>query len=34
MLVGGGAVWENDRGDRKSLVGAHATFVNFKTIKL
>jgi hypothetical protein len=33
MLVGGGAVWENDRGDRKSL-GAHATFVNFKTIKL
>jgi ribosomal protein L24E len=34
MLVGGGAVWENDRGDGKSLVRDDATVVDFKSIKL
>jgi ribosomal protein L24E len=34
MLVGGGAVWENDRGDGKSLVRDDATVVDFRSIKL
>jgi ribosomal protein L24E len=34
MLVGGGAVWENDRGDGKSLVRDDAAIVHFRSIKL
>jgi hypothetical protein len=34
MLVGGGAVWENDRGDGKSVVRDGATVVDFRNIKL
>jgi hypothetical protein len=34
MLVGGGVVWENDRGNGKSLVRDDATVVNFRSIKL
>jgi hypothetical protein len=34
MHVGGGVVWENDRGDGKSLVRADAAVVDFRTIKL
>jgi hypothetical protein len=34
MLVGGGAVWENDRGDGKSVVRVDAAVVDFTTIKL
>jgi hypothetical protein len=34
MLVDGGAVWENDRGDRKSLVRDDAAVVSFRSIKL
>jgi ribosomal protein L24E len=34
MLVDGGAVWENDRGDGKSLVRDNAEVVNFRSIKL
>jgi hypothetical protein len=34
MLVDGGAVWENDRGDVKSLVRDDAVVVDFKSIKL
>jgi hypothetical protein len=34
MVVGGGAVWENDRGDGKSLVRDYATAVKFRTIEL
>jgi hypothetical protein len=34
MLVDGGAVWENDRGDGKSLVRDDAVIVDFRIIKL
>jgi hypothetical protein len=34
MLVGGGVVWENDRGDGRSLVRGDAGVVAFRTIKL
>jgi hypothetical protein len=34
MLVDGGAVWENDRGDGKSLVRDNAAVVNFRSFKL
>jgi ribosomal protein L24E len=34
MLVDSGAVWENDRGDGKSLVRDDAAVVDFKSIKL
>jgi hypothetical protein len=34
MLVGGGAVWENDRGDGKSLVRDDAAAVDFRSIKI
>jgi hypothetical protein len=34
MLVGGGAVWENDRGNEKSLVRDDAAVINFRSIKL
>jgi ribosomal protein L24E len=34
MLVGGGGLWENDRGDGKSLVRDDATVVDFRSIKL
>jgi hypothetical protein len=34
MLVDGGAMWENDRGDRKSLVRDDAAVVDFRSIKL
>jgi hypothetical protein len=34
MLVGGGAVWENDRGDGKSLVRDNVAIVDFRSIKL
>jgi ribosomal protein L24E len=34
MLVDGDAVWENDRGDGKSLVRDDAVVVDFKSIKL
>jgi hypothetical protein len=34
MLVDGGAVWENDIGDVKSLVRDNATVVDFGSIKL
>jgi ribosomal protein L24E len=34
MLVGGGAVWENDRGDGKWLVQDDAAVVDFRSIKL
>jgi hypothetical protein len=34
MLVGGGAVWENDRGDGKSLVRVDTVVDGFRTIKL
>jgi hypothetical protein len=34
MLVGGSAVWENDRGDRKSLVRDDAAVFDFRGIKL
>jgi hypothetical protein len=34
MLVGGGDVWENDRGDEKSLVRDDAIVVDFENIKL
>jgi hypothetical protein len=34
MLVDGGAVWENDRGDTKSLVRDDAAVVDFRSIKL
>jgi hypothetical protein len=34
MLVDGGAVWENDRGDGKSLVQDDAAVVDFRSIKL
>jgi hypothetical protein len=34
MLVGGGAVWENDRGDGKSVVRGGATVVDFGNIRL
>jgi hypothetical protein len=34
MLVDSGAVWENDRGDEKSLVRDDVAVVNFRSIKL
>jgi hypothetical protein len=34
MLVDGGAVCENDRGDAKSLVRDDAAVVDFRSIKL
>jgi ribosomal protein L24E len=34
MLVGGGAVWENNRGDGKSVVRDDAAIVDFRSIKL
>jgi hypothetical protein len=34
MLVDGGAVWENDRGDGRSLVRDDAGVVDFRSIKL
>jgi hypothetical protein len=34
MLVGGGAVWENDRGDGKSLVRDDAVVVEFRNVEL
>jgi hypothetical protein len=34
MLVAGGAMWENGRGDGKSLVRADAVVIDFRTIKL
>jgi hypothetical protein len=34
MLVDGGAVWENDRGDGKSLVRDDAAVVDFRSIIL
>jgi hypothetical protein len=34
MLVDGGAVWENDRGDGKSLVRGDTTVIDFRSIKL
>jgi hypothetical protein len=34
MLVDGGAVWENDRGDEKTLVQDDAAVVDFRSTKL
>jgi ribosomal protein L24E len=34
MLVDGGVVWENDRGDGKSLVRDDAAVVDFRSTKL
>jgi hypothetical protein len=34
MLVDGGAVWDNDRGDGKSVVRDDAAVVDFRSIKL
>jgi ribosomal protein L24E len=34
MLFDGGVVWENDRGDGKSLVRDDATDVDFRSMKL
>jgi hypothetical protein len=34
MLVDSGAVWENDRGDAKSLVRDGVAVVDFRSIKL
>jgi hypothetical protein len=34
MLVDGGTVWENDRGDGKSLVRDNVAVINFISIKL
>jgi ribosomal protein L24E len=34
MLVDGGAVWEDDRGDGKSLVRDDEAVVDFRSIKL
>jgi hypothetical protein len=34
MLVDDGAVWENDRGDWKSLVRDDTTVVDFRSTKL
>jgi ribosomal protein L24E len=34
MLVDGGAVWENDRGNGKSLVRDDAAVVDFRSTKL
>jgi hypothetical protein len=34
MLVDGSAMWENDRGDVKSLVRDNEVVVDFKSIKL
>jgi hypothetical protein len=34
MLVDGGAVWENDRGDGKSLLRDDAAVIDFRSIKL
>jgi ribosomal protein L24E len=34
MLVDGGAVWENDRGDGKSLVRDDTSLVDFRSTKL
>jgi hypothetical protein len=34
MLVDGSAVWDNDRGDGKSVVRDDATVVDFTSIKL
>jgi hypothetical protein len=34
MLVDGGAVWENDTGDGKSLVHDGATVIDFRSTKL
>jgi ribosomal protein L24E len=34
MLVYGGVMWENDRGDGKSLVRDDAAVVDFKSTKL
>jgi hypothetical protein len=34
MLVDGGAVWENDTGDGKSLVRDNAAVVDFRSIRL
>jgi hypothetical protein len=34
MLVDGGAVWESDTADGKSLVRDNATVVDFRSIKL
>jgi ribosomal protein L24E len=34
MLVDGGAVWENDRGDGKSLVRDDVAVVDFTSTKL
>jgi hypothetical protein len=34
MLADGGAVWENDRGDRKSIVRDDAAVIDFRSIKL
>jgi ribosomal protein L24E len=34
MLVDDGAVWENDRGDGKSLVRDDAAVVDFRSTKL
>jgi hypothetical protein len=34
MLVDGSAVWENDRGDGKSLVQDDMTVIDFRSIKL
>jgi hypothetical protein len=34
MLVGGGAMWENDSGDGKSLVRDYVVVVDFRSIKL
>jgi hypothetical protein len=34
MLVGGGAVWENDRGDGMSVVRDDMAVVDFGNIKL
>jgi hypothetical protein len=32
MLVDGGVVWENDRGDGKSLVRGDAVVINFRRV--
>jgi hypothetical protein len=34
MLLDDGAVWENDKGDRKSLVQDDAAVVDFRSTKL
>jgi hypothetical protein len=34
MLVDSGVVWENDRGDAKSLVRDGVAVVDFRSIKL